>query len=73
MNIEYDDGTSIDGRIMTPNLESGFDLAAFPQSTEELAEHMSNGPQKGIEAIMLHGLGIKDLKDTIEVEWYIRK
>ncbi len=73
MNIEYDDGTSIDGRIMTPNLESGFDLAAFPQSTEELAEHMSNGPQKRIEAIMLHGLGIKDLKDTIEVEWYIRK
>ncbi|SDA66136.1 hypothetical protein SAMN02910368_01872 [Lachnospiraceae bacterium G11] len=70
MIIEYDDGTSVDGRVMTPDLESGFELCEYPQNTGELVGFLGDGSQKRIKNITLHGLGTKDLKDKIEIEWY---
>ncbi len=70
MVIRYDDGSTASGRIMRPNLESGFDLEFHPQTLNDLVIYFGEENHKRIESISFGGRGIEDLSDSVEVEWY---
>ncbi len=73
MRIVYDDGTEIIGKIMTPNLASGFELCEYPQNGDEFVMYMSEKNHKRIVQLALCGLGAKDLENNARVEWYSYK
>ncbi len=70
MDLGYDDGTGISGRIIKGNLPTGFELCEYPQNTDEFVQYMIDKQGKKIESIRIFGPGIEDLSDKITVEWY---
>ena len=73
MAINYDDESTIHGRIIKNNLETGFELWNYPQDTEELVEYMLYGPYKKIEQFRIYGMGLNDLEPQMTIEWYSYK
>lgn len=73
MRIAYEDGAEIIGKVMTPNLVSGFELCEYPQNESEFVMYMSGEKHKRIVQFTLCGLGAKDLENNARVEWYSYK
>lgn len=70
MQLCYEDGSSASGRAIVPNLGSGFALTRIPQNLAELEAVLNGGDRTAVTSFSFSGLGLKDWKDRILVEWY---
>jgi len=70
MQIVYDDGTAIQGRIVKNHINSGFELSYYPQNENEFIEYMTTDEAPIISTITLSGPGLKNLEKNCVVEWY---
>lgn len=70
MDAFCEDGSTLSGRLVVPNLPSGFWLEKTPETLEELEAVLNRQEAAGIEAFCLNGMGLSDYEQNLVVEWY---
>lgn len=82
ITLNYSDGTSRTGRAIVKTLDEGFYLNYYPANNSELATVLGTVDENGImsenntfsditiESFSFSGMGLQDMADQIEVEWY---
>lgn len=73
MDAFCEDGSTLSGRLVVPNLVSGFWLEKTPETLEELEAAVNRQEAPEIEAFCLNGLGLSDYEENLVVEWYQAK
>ena len=70
MNLECEDGISMYGRIVVPNMVSGIELSKPPVGLNELTTMLNTEHKNRIECFSFGGLGLQDFEDEIIIEWF---
>lgn len=70
MDAFCEDGSTLSGRLVVPNLPSGFWLEKTPETLEELEAVLNRQEAARIEAFCLNGMGLSDYEQNLVVEWY---
>lgn len=70
MDAYCEGGSTLSGRLVVPNLVSGFWLEKTPETLEELEAVLNRQEAPAIEAFCLNGMGLSDYEQNLVVEWY---
>ena len=70
MDAYCEGGSTLSGRLVVPNLVSGFWLEKTPETLEELEAVLNRQEAPAIEAFCLTGMGLSDYEQSLVVEWY---
>lgn len=70
MDAYCEGGSTLSGRLVVPNLVSGFWLEKTPETLEELEAVLNRQEAPAIEAFCLNGMGLSDYEQSLVVEWY---